>query len=166
MIKKKEQTDDDGNLNVWLDVEPWMCNSCRQDTHSFDADCAPKRVWLRWVKKRLTKKGVSVPMGTECYICFATRRRCFKESAEDLINARKENVAIEERWARLRRMKARGDGIPTNESKVSVKDTLSVASRSYEDVFEEIRLLHSWGRQQNQLREKNKHKYHRTRHYK
>lgn len=77
-------------------------------------------------------------MGSGCDACFATRRRCFKEDPEELINARQKHAVVEERWACLRRLKARHEQIPRTESNVSAEATISSATRLYEDEYGDI----------------------------
>jgi hypothetical protein len=63
----------------WLKVDSKLCMSCEQTTHDVDRDCPEgKPAYLLWHRKRWLASGAEIPAGKECYSCYDTRRRCFK----------------------------------------------------------------------------------------
>ena len=52
--------------------------------------------WARFDQSRVT--GDSLPSGYECYVCFDTMRRFFKDDQNDLVVLRAEDGELDKKW--------------------------------------------------------------------
>ena len=86
------------------------CADCLQLVTAFDADLLPEQhEQLKWRTWKKTADG-QIRKGTECYWCWATRRKYYKRtSAKQLRKQRQESATIDAEWKDRRRKKARGD---------------------------------------------------------
>ncbi|MDA8609535.1 hypothetical protein N9L19_01315 [bacterium] len=116
--KKKEKA---GPVCQWFHAEPLACEQCEQDAHSFERDApADQPFYLLWTKKKTTNKRVEYPVGSECYICFATRRRLFGITMGELKAKRETMKDLDDKWNDLRRGKATKEHKFNNEEKVDI----------------------------------------------
>ena len=101
---------------AWHLVKAVCCDSCKQTTHDVDKDaddCAP--FYLGWTKSDTDIKGKKKPTGRECYKCFSTRRKWYKDKAGKImslesLNALRKDTLKDDEFNGRRVQEVRGDG--------------------------------------------------------
>jgi len=148
----KSATDGDDAANpmgwkwpTWLRVRAKNCEQCLQSTHSFERDLPDGQQYLIWMKTLTNKDGVEYPCGSECYRCFDTRRAHFSgHSVEALKKARVQCREVDNKYASLRAVRARGEKISLDAGQVDVQAMIEKTkkdfnSRCVEGTFMDLR---------------------------
>lgn len=132
--------------NVWAELPPKVCTSCRQSTHDLDRDCAPgNQFYLVWAKKQKRADGRFQPAGVECYKCFDTRRRHFQGyTAPALCEARKDSRALDDRYHELRADRVRGENQYKSAEQVDVQSYVKKSRAQFNELFQEGTFHELW----------------------
>jgi hypothetical protein len=112
----------------FLHLPPKTCQSCEQSTHDIDRDCDPTDPkCVVWTKTKTNKNGETYPAGEECYGCFGTRRRYFGMAMDALLEARRSQREVEQKFCVYRRDKVSGENKHAKDSKVEVTQIVKKA---------------------------------------
>ena len=124
------------------------CASCQQTSHDVDRDAreGDKEMWVAWAKANWSASGVLTPTGEECYKCMDTRRHHFqKVPREELDEARRKCIQLDNKFCDLRRATVRGEGKYVQKAEVvDYKQFVESIEKVFDDRYEEGLFTELW----------------------
>ena len=121
-----------------LKGSPAHCDSCKQTSHDYEQDAAPKKVRVVWHKIYWSKTlCLYVAHGHECYKCFSMRRRFFTDDQTTLDEQRMKDSALDEHCRKLRKAKVLGSDEFNHLERVKADTWVSRREEQFAEAFTE-----------------------------